>query len=191
MNACQKILAVELQLELNYNLKKTFYFKYILDKHFLLFFDKVKNILYFYNGAVKYKIRLPNFYLNKNLYFLFFDKYKYKSFLNSFIDKYKKSYKFFFFKMKLKGLGYKIFPINRYLIKFFFGNKCYVYLHIPNEIFYSRFKKKRRTMFFFSINIDKLNNFLKYVINMRKIDFYERNNMFITKKPIIYFKKRK
>ena len=182
---------VELLLELNYNLKKIYSFKYILDNNFSLFFDKNNNLLYFYNDVVRYKIHLPNFYLNKNLNFIFFDKYKYMSFLKSFFNKYKTCYKFFIFKMKLKGLGYRIYPINKFLIKFFFGDKCFTYLHIPKDIFYMRYNKKRRNIFFFSINYQKLNDFLKFVIAMRRIDFYERSNIFMTKRDNFFLKKQK
>jgi len=175
-----------------YKLKKKFYFNYFLDKNFSLFFDKINNLMYFYNDVYKYKIYLPNFYVNKRLYFIFFNKYKFFSFFKAFINKYKYLNKFFFFKLKLRGLGYKIFIVNKNLVKFFFGDKCYTYLHLPFGIFaFRRRRKMKRRIIFFSYNYERLNNFLKYVIGMKKIDYYERNNIFIEKNKIIYFKKRK
>lgn len=175
-----------------YNLKKRLFFNYIFDKNFLLYFDKVNNLLYFYNNYLKSKIYLPNFYLNKNLYFIFFDKYKFISFLKIFLNKIKYLNKFYFFRLKLKGLGYKIFIVNKNLVKFFFGDKCYTYLHLPLDIYaYRHRKKRRRRIVFFSMNYEKLNDFFKYVINTKKIDYYERNNIFLEKNKIIYFKKIK
>ena len=95
----------------------------------------------------------------------------------------------YFFKLKLRGLGYKLYSFFRKrLIKFFFAYNHFFYLHVPKNIF---FRRLRRKFIFFSNDLSLLNDLLVKVLKLKKMDFYERANTFIVPKKILYIKKRK
>lgn len=156
------------------------------------FYFKNNNIFYFKNilGYLK-NYMLSSFYMKiikNNHYFLFLKKNIYNNFINNFFFFYNKFFKFFFVKLRLRGLGYRIKKISRKLYRFFFAFNHYFYFHISKEIF---FKHRRRNLIIFSNNLNKLNDIFSHLLLLKKLDFYERNNTFIISKKILFFKKRK
>jgi hypothetical protein len=123
----------------------------------------------------------------KNL-FLFSSKNKYNNFFNNFLFFFNKFFKFFFFRLRLRGLGYRIKRITKKLYRFFFAFNHYFYFHISKNIF---LKHRHRQLIVFSNNLIKLNDIFSHLLLLKKLDFYERNNTFIISRRILFFKKRK
>jgi hypothetical protein len=157
-----------------------------------LIFLKMQNILFLKNilGYVKIYMFSKYFYKNlkNNISFLFINKQIYNNFLNNFYNFFNKFFRFFFFRLKLRGLGYRIKKITKKLYRFFFAFNHYFYFHISKDIF---FKHRRRNLIVFSNNLIKLNDIFSHLLLLKKIDFYERNNTFVISKKILFFKKRK
>lgn len=175
---------------------KISYFKNVITCESLKNMFLINNILYLKTGFGIKKIHMPNYFFFKsnnnvmNNLFLIFDNYqKYNMVFRQLIDIIHNSGKIFLFKLKLRGLGYKIYSyLKRRLIKFFFAYNHFFYLHVPKNVF---FKKLKRKFIFFSNNLALLNDIFVKILNLKKMDFYERANTFIVPKKILYIKKRK
>jgi hypothetical protein len=151
------------------------------------------NVLYINTESGYKKFFLPNFFFYKKLKngikFIFDNYYKYNMVLRQLKHIIFNSSRIYFFKLKLRGLGYKVYTyVGRRIVRFFFAFNHFFYLHIPNGIF---FKKLKRKFFFFSNNLPILNDLFSNILKLKKIDFYERANTFIVPKKILYIKKRK
>lgn len=125
---------------------------------------------------------------NKVLYFLFLNKYNFFTVIKQIFNLYTILYKFYFFRLKLKGLGFRIRKITKGLFRFFFAYNHFFYFHVPNNIFV---KHKKRIILFFSNNKQRLNDIFHHLILIKKMDFYEKTNSFIMPKKIWYLKKPK
>lgn len=168
-----------------------------IKKQFLIsnskfFFFKNNNSVFFRNilGYLKYNM-VSSYYVKtkeNNIYFLFTKKSVYKNFINNFLFFFNKFFKFFFVKLRLRGLGYRIKKITKKLYRFFFAFNHYFYFHVSRDIF---FKHRRRILIMFSNNLVKLNDIFSHLLLLKKLDFYERNNTFIISRKILFFKKRK
>lgn len=173
---------MKLKLIKNYNVKN----------NVSVFFLKNHNIFFLKNYIGFFKIYMPmNYFFFKkdnNYNFLFIKKNNYYSILKQFLNFYKNLVKMFFFKLRLRGLGYRIKKISMKLYRFFFGVKHYFYFHISNDIFV---KHRHRNIFIFSNNLSKLNDIFSHLLLLKKLDFYERNNSFIISHKVLFFKKRK
>jgi hypothetical protein len=167
-------------------------FKYSLNESLELFYCKIKNLLYMKSSMGLVYIYMPKLFFfvkkNESFNFLFINKYYFYSIFKQVLNLYKFLFKFYFFILRLRGLGYKVYQITKKLFKFFFAFNHYYYLHIPIDIFLVRRRKK---FFFFSNNLAKLNDLYSHLILLKKIDFYERTNTFIIPRKIVYIKKRK
>ena len=98
-------------------------------------------------------IKIPSLFFykkeKKNINFLFINFFFFLSFIKLISTFYNKLFKFFFFILKLKGLGFRIRQLSKYLIKIFFNRSNYYYMHISNNII---FKYRTRRLFFFGIS---------------------------------------
>lgn len=96
--------------------------------------------------------------------------------------------KIFFFKLRLKGLGYRMFRLTPKLIKFFFAKNHFFYFYIPYSIYV---KIQRRNFFIMSFNKVLLNDLFHHLMLFKKMDFYEKTNSFVLQNRILFLKKRK
>ena len=156
------------------------------------YYSKNDNLLFLQKNLSYGKLRLPSFFFvlkkEKKIIFLF-TMFKFmKTMLNLILSYYKKSFKFFFFRLRLRGLGYKIKKFAKKFYRFFFGINHYFYLNVPYDIVV---KRRRRTLLVFSLNLQKLNDFFTHLLLVKKLDLYERANSFIVAKKILFLKKRK
>jgi hypothetical protein len=168
-------------------LKKSFF---LSDVNLYLF--KENNVIFFKNILGSLKIYMPSeYFLSKTLNktnILFVKRKMFKLFFTNFMFFFNKFFRFYFFKLRLRGLGYRIKKITTKLYRFFFAFNHYFYFHISKDIF---FKHKKRNLIIFSNNLVKLNDIFSHLLLLKKLDFYERNNTFIISKKILFFKKRK
>jgi len=115
------------------------------------------NVLYFFTTFGPEKFHMPNFFFIKHhgqkKISIILDNYnKYNMVFRQIVRIFSRSYRVYFFKLKLRGLGYKLWArINRRIIKFFFAYNHFFYLYIPKNIFFRRIKRK----FFFILIINR------------------------------------
>jgi len=115
-----------------------FNFKSFLE--FNLFFNKNFNYLLIQSKLYILKISLPNLYFikinkNNNIYLCFINKYYYSTVFKQLFFYLKFLFKIFFFRIKLKGLGYRIKKINKRVYRFFLAYNHYFYFYAPLNIF--------------------------------------------------------
>jgi len=128
------------------------------------------------------------FYNSVKFKFLFLNKIIFSIFLKFFFKFYSFTFKLYFFRLRLKGLGYRLFRINKSLLKFFFAKNHFYYFHIP---IYTYIKIRRRNFFVISFNKILLNQLFHHFMLLKKLDLYEKTNSFISKNKILFIKKRK
>jgi hypothetical protein len=169
-------------------------FKHIFSSEFIKNIVLSNNVLYLNSKFGLIKFNMPNFFFYKSvndnyIKFIFSDYHKYNMVFRQIKNEFISYSKVYFFKLKLRGLGYKITSfVNRRLIRFFFAYNHFFYLHVPNRVFFLRLKRK---FVFFSNNLAMLNDLFVNLLRLKKMDFYERANTFIVPNKILYIKKRK
>lgn len=158
-------------------------------KFFLINFDNL--LIKGKFGKILINLNLFGFIKIENIFkisFLFINKNLYSNFLKYFFKLYSFILKLYFFRLRLKGLGYRMFKINKNLLKFFFAKNHYYYFNIPS---YSYVKIRRRNFFIISFNKMLLNQLFHHFMLLKKLDLYEKTNSFISKNKILFIKKRK
>jgi len=96
--------------------------------------------------------------------------------------------KFFFFKLRLKGLGYIIKKVTSRFLRFFFAKNHFFHFYVP-YVFY--IKVRRRNIFIFSYHKVLLNDLFHHFMLLKKIDLYEKTKSFVSINKILFLKKRK
>lgn len=136
-------------LIINYNYIKKFY---------KLNFDFKNYINFIYNKIIIsvnmnfILFKLPSFLFYKsndtseNIIFL--TKFHYITFLKHLFNFYNSFFCFYYYTLKLKGLGYRIFQVSKNLLKIFFNRSNFFYLHIPSSVL---LKYRTRRFFFLGI----------------------------------------
>jgi hypothetical protein len=89
------------------------------------------------------------------LSFLFLKKNLFFSFLKNFFLNYNRCKKIYFFRIKLKGLGFFLRRISLNLLCIFMALNHFFFFHLPKNIY---LKKKKKHLLFLSNNLVKLNN---------------------------------
>ena len=172
---------------------------YIIKIYKRFIYEDIKFFLINFDNLI-IKGKFGKIFINLNLYgflkienmlkfsFLFINKVLYSNFLKYFFKLYSFLLKLYFFRLRLKGLGYRMFKINKNLLKFFFAKNHYYYFNIPK---YSYVKIRRRNFFIISFNKMLLNQLFHHFMLLKKLDLYEKTNSFISKNKILFVKKRK
>ena len=158
-----------------------------LNKNLKIFF--LDNSIYLQGDFGNLNFKIPTHLINKKkvITFLFLNVKNYYKFYNNFFLNYYKIYYFYFFRVKLKGLGFKVKQISTYLYRVFFSRSCYIYINVPNVIVLKL--RKRKLLFLSSYNF-LLKTFFSYVILLKKIGPYNRIG-FLVPREIIRLKKKK
>ena len=131
-------------------------------------------------------VRLPKFYffiLNRDkLYLQFNNKYFFSSFLSHFSRVYNNLNFLFFAKIKLRGLGYRIRPMTKDLLRIFMGFTNYIFFHIPQDIF---IKPRRRRMIIITNDYSKLRTLLANLFLLKNLSPYRLRGVFFPKQIIL------
>lgn len=161
--------------------------KYVLSNKFSYKFEG--NVLYFINHYLVLSFIMPNkFYLrfkNNALNFLMTNLSNYKMTLSNLMKMYKNLNYFYFFRLKLKGLGFRLIKISKKLSMMFFGAYNFIYMHL-NMTSYLR----GRNIIVID-NDKKLLNIIFYqLLMLKKMDLYSKKKTFYSFEKVKYFKKR-
>lgn len=96
--------------------------------------------------------KLPSYLFYKNCIasenIIFLTKFHYITFLKHLFNFYNSFFCFYYYTLKLKGLGYRIFQVSKNLLKIFFNRSNFFYLHIPSSVL---LKYRTRKFFFLGV----------------------------------------
>jgi hypothetical protein len=157
---------------------------YIFSKDFGLFYLKSFFFVMGYNGY--FILKLPNIYYEKKeakkLSLIFLSYYHFQSVLKSIITLYDRLFLYYFSRLRMKGLGFRLRRISEHLYKFYFVFVNFYYMHIPSSIL---FKKKGRILLFFSSNFYVLQTLLSNLVLLKATIPYRKSGLMFPKKLII------
>jgi len=85
-------------------------------------------------------------------------------------------------RLKLKGLGYRIVHLSKFLVKIFFNRSNFFYLHIPVSIL---FRYKIRRLFFLGIKLTDLRLLMINLLLLRKYIVYRLSGLFYPRQIIL------
>ncbi len=126
----------------------------------------------------------------KEISFLFTQKRSFFIFLKNFFQYYLDLNKVFFFRLRLRGLGYKVRRFSKSLLRFFMGVSNYYYFFLPNVIY---LRKKKRHLILLSFDKVKLNIVFWNLFFLKKLNVYVRLkglNGFVKPNFIRFIKKK-
>jgi hypothetical protein len=120
--------------------KKINLFNYLIKVKLNLFLFTKLNLLLIKGRFGIIYIYMPKIYFykkgkNNELFLCFLNKFFFYSFFKQFFFIYKIFYKFFYFRLKLKGLGYRIKRMTKKIYRFFLAYNHYFYFFVPLNIF--------------------------------------------------------
>lgn len=162
--------------------RNNYIFQYTFNYLLFLYNDKI--IILNKNRYFYLKLLFHCFYKsnNNNITLLTLNKTFYYNFVNLIINNYSKFFIFYYFKLKLKGLGYRIRIITKSLIKIFFNRSNYYYMHIPSTIL---FKYKMRRLFFLSIDYISLKLSIINLLLLKKFLVYRLSGLIYPRQIIL------
>jgi len=162
---------------------------YKIGTHINLSFNKPFLFLLTKTKIVRIKIA-SNFWIKqlsgKAWSLLFFEKIIIKQLLISIFTRYDIFHPFiYFYKLRLKGLGFRIVKLANGLYRFFFNKINYIYFNVPKNII---MHYKQRVLIFLSIHWDILKMVIIHLLSLKKLSIYNLRGLWYgyqlrTKKP--------
>ena len=137
-------------------------------------YSKKNSCLYIYNGKGIFLLFLPAYYFCKQisksqLSFLFLNNFFFYSFKKQVILLSMRLKLFFFFKLRIRGLGFRVRNISNVIYYFFFNYTNFFYLY-PPQLLLIRIYKKRILLLSFNWFLLKL--VLSHILLLRKMGPY-------------------
>jgi len=131
-------------------------------------------------------IRLPLLYfINYNkicLNIIMYDNIIFWSIFGNIISLYKQLNLFFFAKLKLKGLGFRIKQITNNLFRFFFNAVNYIYMHTPANII---IKIKKKNLLILSNNLCDFKKVFHQILLLKTFGAYSFRGFMYTRQIIV------
>jgi hypothetical protein len=159
---------------------------YILLENFIFFYFRGLSVLLLIGNNGYFILKLPKFFLEKlekNLIsFIFLNKYHFISFLSIFKTFYNRLFFYYFFRLKLRGLGFRVKRMCKNLYRFYFINVNYIYLHVPLSIMV---KQKKRKLFFLSKDFNVLQVMICHLLLIKAVTAYKRTGLIYPKMIIM------
>ena len=126
-------------------------------------------------------LQLPSFFFfNRVSYsFCFSSKSGFKSFLNHLFLFH---HLFFFLKLKVRGLGYRIKRLTDNFFRFFLGTTNLFFFHVPKNIL---IRVRRRRMLLVSCDLSLLHLVFSHLLLLKKIIPYKLRGVFFPKQIIL------
>ena len=157
---------------------------YIFSKKISLFYFKSLLVLVSDNGY--FILKLPKIYYEKKytekLSLIFLSYYHFQSLLKSIITVYDRLILYYFSRLRMKGLGYRLKCISESLYKFYFVFVNFYYLHVPPSII---FKKRGKILIFFSSNFWVLQTLLSKLVLLKATIPYKKSGLLFPKAMVI------
>lgn len=136
---------------------------------FNLYFVKLTDSFLIASSVGLFAIKLPFLFFFqtsiKLLSFYFFNKYDHGSILQKLFEIYNRMFFFFFSKLRVKGLGFRLRKFGPFLFRFYFGSTNYIYFHMPKSVLV---KLKKRNILLISNNFWKLKLVVAHLLLLRE-----------------------
>jgi len=159
---------------------------FFFGKKFEFFFLKKRNCIILRKKSRFFFLSLPHIHFFKEsekfLGFRFLQYFHYISFFRHILQLYNKLSSFYYLRLKLKGLGYRIVHLSRFLVKFFFNRNNFFYMHLPKTIL---FRYKIRRLFFLSTKLSDLRNLMINLLLLKKYIIYRLSGIFFPRQIIL------
>lgn len=124
-------------------------------------------------------LKMPKIFFLKNdstsIYsFVFLNNYHFQSFIKLFNVFYRRLFLFYFFRLKLRGMGFRIKRLCSKLYRFYFIRVNFMYLHVPREIL---IKLKKRKIFIVSCDFSVLQTLINKMLLIKAVTAYRRTGL--------------
>jgi hypothetical protein len=131
-------------------------------------------------------LKMPKIFFYKSIFanyfsFIFINNYHYQSFTKLFNVYYNRLYAYYYFRLKLKGRGYRMKRLCKNLYRFYFIKVNYIYLHVPKCVLV---KLKKRRIFFISYNFCVLRILMTYLLLIKAVTVYTRKGLLYPREMI-------
>jgi hypothetical protein len=160
--------------------------EFVFGKDFNIYFFLKKGFIIIKKKSRFFFFKLPYIYFYKNnkyiISFFFLNFLHYMSFFRHILHFYNKLCSFYYLRLKLKGLGYRIIHISTFLIKIFFNRSNFFYIHLPKTVL---FKYKIRRLFFLSTKLTDIRNLLINLLLLKKYIIYRLSGLFYPRQIIL------
>jgi hypothetical protein len=161
-------------------------YNYIFEYKFNYYLNIYNNKIIILNNKKTYYLKLLSYYYykynNNKITILTLNKNFFYYFIALILNNYSKFFIFYYFKLKLKGLGYRIRIVTKSLIKIFFNRSNYYYMHIPSTML---FKYKMRRLFFLSIDYVSLKLSIINLLLLKKYLVYRLSGLIYPRQIIL------
>lgn len=163
-------------------LLNSFYF----GKNFKIFILIKQNFIILKKQSRFFFLKLPSIYFYKLKSTIFslclINYFHYISFFKHVIQLYNKLSSFYYLRLKLKGLGYRIVHLSKSIIKIFFNRSNFFYIHLSNTIL---FRYKIRRLFFLSTKLNDLRLLMINFLYLKKYIIYRLSGVFYPRQIIL------
>jgi|SRR5947209_19565273 hypothetical protein len=165
--------------------------KYLLNsykffKFFNYYIDLVYNTIIIIINFRFFIFKIPPIFFykldNNNYKFIFLKKNFYITFLKHLFNFYNRFFIFYYFRLKLKGLGYRIFNVTKNLIKVFFNRNNFFYIHIPLCIL---LKNRTRRLFFISTSKEVLSVTIISILYLKEFVIYRQQGLYYPRQILL------
>jgi hypothetical protein len=161
-------------------------YTYLFNQNFKYYVNTACNVIWINLNFKYFLLKIPSFFYikkeNKNLKYLFLNKFHYITFLKHLFNYYNSFFCYYYYTLKLKGLGYRIFRVSQKLIKIFLNRSNFFYLHIPSSIL---LKYRTRKFFFLSTNYNTLKVMVLHLLFLKEFVIYRLNGIYYTRQIIL------
>lgn len=120
--------------------------------------------------------------------FIFHNAIWFKHFIKHVFTFYNTLFNFYFVKLKIRGLGYRIREISEGYYYFFFNYTNYYYMHSPNNLFITMYKKR---LLIISLNWQSLKLVLSEILLLKTLGPYRLRGLRIPRQIILLKKSGK
>ena len=114
--------------------------------------------------------------------FIFLSRFHYVTFLKHLFNFYDKLSSFYYFNLKLKGLGYRVFRISKFLIKIFLNRSNFFYMHISSKVL---LKYRTRRFFFISTDLGTLKVLVINLLLLKEFIIYRVNGIYYPRQILL------
>lgn len=161
-------------------------YSFFFSKDFSIFFMFKMNFIILKKKTRYFFLKIPYIYFYKISEriksFYFYNYFTYISFFKHIVHLYNKLFSFYYLRLKLKGLGYRIVHISIFLVKLFFNRSNFFYMHIPRTIL---FRYKMRRLFFLSTKLVDLRVLMINLLLLKKYIVYRLSGLFYPRQIIL------
>lgn len=163
-----------------------------LFKSLNFYFLKKKGIFIIIGLNGYFILKMPKIFLlkfiSKNQFSLIFiNNYHFLSFIKHFSVFYNRLFTYYFFRLKLRGRGYRMKRLSKNLYRFYFIKVNYIYMHVPKCVLV---KLKKRRIFFVSYNFCILRVLITTLLLIKAITAYTRKGL-LYPREMIFMKRGK